>query len=133
MRTWPTWLAVFLTCATAIGLAAAARHWLIEPAGLSQRCDAGLTDAWCSVRWWVIEAFVQQRIGWFALTLALLASIGARRDLAAVALFAACAGLVLYSTELCAPAALLALLVLVRRRPATLAASSSNSAQNARA
>ncbi len=133
MRAWRTWLALFLTCAAAIGLAAAARHWLIEPVTLSQRCDAGTADAWCSVRWWIIQAFVQQRIGWFALTLALLASIGGRRGVAAVALFAACAGLVLYSTELCAPAALLALLVFARRRPATLAASSSNSVQNASA
>lgn len=133
MSAWRTWLALFLTCTAAIGLAAAARHWLIEPVSLSQRCDAGLADAWCAVRWWTIQAFVQQRIGWFALTLALLASIGARRGVAAVALIAAGAGLVLYSAELCAPAALLALLVFARRRPATLAASSSNSAQNASA
>ena len=133
MSTWRTWLALFLTCTAAVGLAAAARHWLIEPVTLSQRCDAGLADAWCSVRWWIIQAFVQQRIGWFALTLALLAGIGARRGVAAVALIAACAGLMLYGTELCAPAALLALLVFARPRPATLAASSSNSAQNASA
>ena len=133
MKTWRTWLAVFMTCTAAIGLAAAARHWLIEPVSLSQRCDAGLAGTWCSVRWWIIQAFVQQRIGWFALTLAILASVLSRRDAAAVALIAACIGLVLYSTELCAPATLLALLVFARRRPATLAASSSNSAQNASA
>ena len=133
MRIWRTWLALFLTCTAAIGLAAAARHWLIEPVSLSQRCDAGSAGTWCSVRWWIIQAFVQQRIGWFALTLAILASVLSRRDAAAVALIAACIGLVLYSTELCAPATLLALLVFARRRPATLAASSSNSAQNASA
>ena len=133
MRAWRTWLAVLLTCGTAIGVAAAARHLLVEPAELAARCDAGLADAWCALRWWIIETFVQQRIGWFALILALVASVGAWRSLAALALFAACAGLVLYSTELCAPAALLALLVLVRRRPPTVAAKPSNSAQNASA
>lgn len=133
MKAWRTWLGIVLICAIAIGLAAAARHWLIEPAALGARCDAGLADTWCSVRWWTIQAFVQQRIGWFALILALLASVGAWRGVAAVALFAACAGLVLYSTDLCAPAALLALLVLLRKRPATVAASTSNSAQKASA
>ena len=133
MRAWRTWLAVLLICSTAIGAATAARHLLVEPAELAARCDAGLADAWCALRWWIIETFVQQRIGWFALILALVASVGAWRSLAALALFAACAGLVLYSTELCAPAALLALLVLVRRRPPTVAAKPSNSAQNASA
>lgn len=133
MKAWRTWLAIVLLCAIALGLSAAARHGLIEPAELAARCDAGLADAWCSVRWWTIQIFVQQRIGWFALILALAAGVGAWRGMAAVALFAACMGLVLYSTELCAPAALLALLVLVRKRAATVAAKPSNSAQNASA
>lgn len=133
MKAWRRWLALALLCAIALASAAAARHGLIEPAEFGARCDAGLVDAWCTVRGWIIEAFVQQRIGWFALILALLASISAWRGVAMVALFAACMGLVLYSTELCAPAALLSLLVLVRKRPAAVAAKPSSSAQNANA
>ena len=133
MKAWRTWLAITLICAVALGSAAAARHGLIEPAELAARCDAGAADAWCFLRGWIIKAFVQQRIGWFALILALLASVGAWRGLAMVALFAACMGLVLYSTEPCAPAALLALLVLLRKRPPAVAAKPSSSAQNASA
>ena len=105
---------VVLICATALALAAAARHGLIEPADVTARCDGGAKEAWCSVRAWIIQAFVNQRIGWAALTLAVIATVTGWRSVAGAALFVACAGLILYTTELCAPAALLAMLVFVR-------------------
>ena len=118
---------VVLIGATALALAAAARHGLVEPADMTARCDGGAPDAWCSVRAWTIQAFVNQRIGWVALALAVVATVTGWRSLAAAALFAACAGLILYTTELCAPAALLALLVFAREgQPAAAAKTSSN-------
>lgn len=112
-----TVLTVVSVCATALTLAAAARHGLVEPADITARCDGGAQDAWCTVRAWTIQAFVNQRLGWAALVLAVIATWTARRSVAAAALFVACAGLILYTTELCAPAALLALLVFVRSAP----------------
>ena len=105
---------VVLIGAAALALAAAARHGLIEPADVTFRCDGGARDGWCSVRAWTIQAFVHQRIGWAALALAAIATLTGWRILAGAALFVACAGLILYTTELCAPAALLAMLVFVR-------------------
>ena len=118
-----------LICATALALAAAARHGLIEPADVTARCDGGAKDGWCSVRAWIIQAFVNQRIGWAALTLAVIATVTGWRSVAGAALFVACAGLILYTTELCAPAALLAALVFAREGKAAVAANISKSAQ----
>lgn len=127
------WLAAVLICTIALALAAAARHWLIEPAQVSARCDAGAADLWCVIRAWTIQSFVHQRIGWFALGAACVATVTAWRSMAGLALFAACAGLVLYTAALCAPAALLALLVLVREGQPAGAASTSSKPQNASA
>ena len=77
---WPaapllTLLLPALAGATAMALALAARHWLIEPAHLTAHCDGGARDFWCAVRFWVIQTFVHQRIGWWALALAAFASV----------------------------------------------------------
>ena len=129
MTFWRTAAVVVLTCAIALTLAAALRYGLIEPADVTARCDGGALDAGCSLRAWTIQTFVHQRIGWAALALAVVATLGAWRRVAAVALFAACAGLVLYTTELCAPAALLAALVFVRSRKPQVPAKTSSTAQ----
>ncbi len=120
-------------CIAALGLAALARHRLIEPADMTAYCDGGAGGSLCVLRAWIIQAFVHQRIGWFALALAVLATATAWRSVAALALFSACAGMVLYTTELCAPAALLAALVFVRDGQAAAAASTSNNAQYTKA
>ena len=130
MKSWRGWLAAALTCLVALALAAAARHWLIEPATVSARCDAGAADGWCVVRAWTIQLFVHQRIGWGALGLALIAYATGWRGAAWPALLAGCAGFVLYTAELCAPAALLALLALVRPPKTATPASMINSPQN---
>ncbi len=116
MTFWRNAAFVVLTCAIALALAAAARYGLVEPADVTARCDGGAQDVWCRLRSWTIQSFVHQRIGWAALALALVATLGAWRSVAVVALVAACASLVLYTTELGAPAALLAVLVFVRQR-----------------
>ena len=119
---WPaapllTLLLPALACATALALALAARHWLVEPAHLTAHCDGGAPEFWCAVRFWVIQSFVHQRIGWWALALAVFALVvpnrGAALAAAALALFAGSGALVLYTAELGAPAALLAALVFV--------------------
>ena len=129
MRLWRTAVAVVLICAMALALAAAARYGLIEPADVTARCDGGAKEALCTVRAWIIQAFVNQRIGWVALALALFATVTGWRIAAGAALFVACAGLILYTTELCAPAALLAALVFAREGKAAVAANISSSAQ----
>ena len=117
MTGWRGVSAIVLMAVTALALAAAVRHGLIEPADVTARCDGGATDILCLVRAWTIQSFVHQRIGWAALGLALVATVTGWRSVAAIALFAACSGLILYTTELCAPAALLALLVFIRKTP----------------
>ena len=129
MTLWRTVAIVVLTGAIALALAAALRYGLVEPADMTAHCDAGAPDAWCRLRAWTIQSFVHQRIGWAALALALIATVGAWRSVAALALFTASGGLVLYTTALSAPAALLALLVFVRRRPAQQPANVSSTAQ----
>ena len=130
MKTWRLAALIVLGCAAAFAMAAAARHWLIEPAAMGARCLTGADEVWCLARGWTIEAFSQQRLGWCALGLAILATLGAWPGLAAIALFAACLGLVLYSTDPSAPAALLALLVFAREPGPAAAASASNNPQN---
>jgi apolipoprotein N-acyltransferase len=131
MKGWRAALVVIMVCGTALALAAAARHGLIEPADVSARCDNGGRDAWCSVRAWIIQAFVHQRIGWAAWALAVLATVTAWRGVAGIALFLACAGMILYTTELSAPAAVLALLVFVRAVRNGQAAAPANASSNA--
>jgi hypothetical protein len=108
-------LLLVLWCALALGLAALARYGLVEAGPVTAHCDAGGAGWRCTLRSAVIQAFILQRLGWTALGLAVLAWCISSRSLAAIGLFAACSGLVLYSAELCAPAALLSALVLVPR------------------
>ena len=129
MTGWRTALSLVLIGATALAMAAGARYGLIEPADIAARCGSGAQEVWCTVRFWIIQAFVNQRIGWVALGLAALATVTAWRSVAGAALFVACAGLILYTTELCAPAALLAVLVFVRERKPAAHASAIKSAQ----
>ena len=133
MSAWRSVAHPVLICMAALGLAALARHRLIEPADMTAYCDSGAGGTLCIWRAWIIQAFVHQRIGWFALALAVLATMTAWRSLAALALLSAGAGMVLYTTELCAPAALLAMLVFVRDGQAAALESTSNKEQYTKA
>jgi small-conductance mechanosensitive channel len=103
---------------SALALAAALRHQLIEPVHLTTYCDGGAASGWCTLRAWVIQAFVHQRIGWFSLGIAVLSSITNWRPLAALAIVSSCSGMVLYTADLCAIALVLSALVFVRDSPA---------------
>ena len=128
MNAWRRAATAIAVCALAFSLAAAARYLLIEPSRITFQCDGGSREAWCTVRSWIIQAFVHQRIGWVALAFATVALLTGWLWMASIALFVSCAGLILYTTELCAPAALLALIAVVRQGNNTTAASSKSSA-----
>jgi hypothetical protein len=105
------WFGIALWCGLSLVAAAFVRYTWIEAVDVAARCDAGVGGFVCTLRAWIIQAFVHQRLGWAALGAAALAFAFTSPWLAGMALFLACSGLVLYSTELSAPAALLAALV----------------------
>jgi hypothetical protein len=100
--------------AACLALALAARYRLVEPAALTAACEPDPWQGSCALRSLVVETFLQQRIGWVALVGAIVATVSRSLRIAGFALAAGCAGMVLYSTQLAAPAALLAALVIVR-------------------
>lgn len=112
-----------LIATAAVASACAVRYGLVEPAAMPAACDGAVTPLWCVPRWLAIQAFLDARLGWFALVTALLATLTRGRWIATVALAAAGAGLVLYSAGLAAPAALLAALVLAAPRVPAASAS----------
>jgi hypothetical protein len=106
---------LLLVVVSALALAMWARHGWVEPADLTARCDTAPWDsALCAARSTVVQIFANQRLAWTALALAAMAALWRSREVALVALALGCAGLVLYSAGLSAPAVLLAALVLVR-------------------
>lgn len=112
-RRWP-WLAPAVVMLGALALASLVRYRLVEPAELTALCAAAPREtAECVLRSVAVQAFVNQRIGIAALACALAALLTRRRALALPALAAAGLGLVLYSTDWAAPAALLAALALL--------------------
>jgi hypothetical protein len=122
VRQFWVWLGVALLCGLSLLLAAYVRFNWIESSTVAAPCDAGASSMVCTLRAWIIQAFVHQRLGWAALALAALAYAVASPWLAGAALFLGASGLVLYSTQLCAPAALLAALVFANvGQPATAA------------
>lgn len=108
-------VAPFIALSAALLLASLARYRLVEPAALTALCDAMPWDSTtCIVRSLTVQAFADGRLGMLALALAVLALLTRWRTLGLIALAAAGAGLVLYSTRWAAPAALLAGLALLR-------------------
>lgn len=120
------WLGVALWCGVSFLVAAYARFKWVEAHEVAAHCDAGASSVLCTLRTGIIQAFVHQRLGWAALGLAAAAYVFKSAWAAGLALFLACAGLVLYATELSAPAALLAALVFARAGQAATAAKLSN-------
>jgi hypothetical protein len=108
------WCGVALWCGLSLLAAAFVRYTWIEAVAVAAHCDAGAGGLVCTLRAWIIQAFIHQRLGWAAIVLAALAYAFSSVWAAGAALFLACAGLVLYSTELSAPAALLAALVFAK-------------------
>ncbi len=108
------WTVALTVAALALGLSAALRFRVVEPAQVSAFCGAvGSADPLCALRALVVTMFSQQRLGWLALALALLALWTRRRAIGLSALATACAGLMLYCARPAAPAAVLATLALL--------------------
>ena len=117
----PAWahamVAPLLLAALAIALAGAARFAWVESHAMAAACDAAAWQRGCVGRSLVIQSFVEQRLAWFSWVFAVAATVLRARWAAALALVVGAAGLVLYCTELAAPAVLLALLVFARPGP----------------
>jgi hypothetical protein len=110
-------VAALAIAGTAVVLAATARFTLVESPAMAAACDAEPWQSGCGLRTLVIRSFVEQRIGWGALVVAVAATLMRRRDLAGLALAAGGAGAVLYAAGPSVPAALLGLLVFARPSP----------------
>lgn len=104
---WPAALAMLL--------AALLRYFVVEPEAIAHACQPDPWSGLCAARSLLIQSFLGQRIGWAALLVALAALILRRRGVARLALALAGVGLVLYSPEPAAAAAVASLLVLARR------------------
>ena len=111
------WIAALIAVG---GLALIAAHYvrygLVEPASVGAFCEAAVTDVGCRIRGAIIALLSEQRLGWLAITVAVLALIFGVQTLGWIAWFLACSGFVLYHAELAAPALLLAGVALVRSR-----------------
>lgn len=111
-----------LLCAASFGLGYWIRYDFVEPEAMGAACERG-NPWWCPLRTGFIMFTELNGFGWLALLLALgglLALIrrspGVARLLAVVALIAAGFGMILYNNTMAVPAAVIALLCLIRAR-----------------
>lgn len=91
------------------------RYAVLEAGVLPAECAPRLADGlsgWCLVKWMLVQAFVQQRLGWASLILGVGAFLSRRQPLAWGGWLCGIAGLVLYSFDYAAVGAMLSLLVL---------------------
>lgn len=101
-----------------LGYALYMRYLGIEQSSVGLACDAGLQTWLCASRRIVIALFTNSVFGIAALLIAALNLLRPSLVLFAVALAAACFGLVFYNTQLSALAVALLILSLARRAPA---------------
>lgn len=93
------------------------RYGLLENGVLPRDCSAESASLWlCGFKTVLVQSFLHQRLGWFALGCGVLAFALSCRRLAWCGWLAGIAGLVLYSYDYAAVGTLLALLVLIRPR-----------------
>jgi len=101
----------------AIGYALYMRYLAVEQSSVGLACQAGLNTWLCFTRQVTIVLFTYSVFGWFALTVAALNLLRPTLVLFAIALAAACCGVVLYNVGLSSLAAGLLVLSLARRAP----------------
>lgn len=97
-----------------------ARYGLLESGFLPAGCGAASdwqAGGWCSLKWLLVQMFINQRLGLTSIICATLAFVLRARWLALAGWLCGLAGLVLYNYDYAAPGALLALLVLLRVLP----------------
>jgi hypothetical protein len=100
-----------------IGYALYMRYLAVEQSTVGLACQAGLNTWLCSTRQITIVLFTYSVFGWFALIVSALNLLRPSVVLCAVALAAACCGVVLYNAGLSALAAGMLVLSLARRAP----------------
>jgi hypothetical protein len=100
-----------------IGYALYMRYLTVEQSSVGLACQAGLNTWLCFTRQVTIVLFTYSVFGWFAVVVAALNLLRPTLVLFAVALAAACCGVVLYNIGLSALAAGLLVLSLARRAP----------------
>jgi hypothetical protein len=109
------WLLIVGFCA--IGYALYMRYLAVEQSSVGLACQAGLNTWLCFTRQVTIALFTYSVFGWFALIVAALNLLRPTLVLFAVALAAACCGLVLYNVGLSSLAAGLLVISMARRAP----------------
>ncbi|MBL8376672.1 MAG: hypothetical protein JNM79_02280 [Burkholderiales bacterium] len=117
MNLWRTWGGPLATAFGALAVASWLRFGWIENGGLAALCSA---QNECLIKTAVVASFTDQRVGWAALLIALVALATRRGALAYVTLALACAGLMLYGAGPAAPALWIAVLLLVGAWPKAL-------------
>ena|SRR5262245_11485303 len=109
------WLLIVGFCS--IGYALYMRYLAVEQSSVGLACQAGLNTWLCFTRQVTIILFTYSVFGWFALIVATLNLLRPTLVLFALALAAACCGLVLYNVGLSSLAVGLLVLSLARRAP----------------
>ena len=109
------WLLIVGFCS--LGYALYMRYLAVEQSTVGLACQAGLNTWLCVTRQVTIALFTYSVFGWFALIVAALNFLRPTLILFAMALAAACCGVVLYNVGLSALAAGLLVLSLARRAP----------------
>jgi hypothetical protein len=111
-----------LACAAGFGAGWAIRYRFVEPEALGAACERG-EPWWCPLRTGFIMFTQWNGFGWLSLALALAAVLaliggrgGAGRAAAWAGLVAAGFGMILYNNTMSTPAAVIALLCLIRAR-----------------
>ena len=92
--------------AIALVVALLLRYLVVESTDLALHCDIHRWEGWCGVRTALVLSFFRQDLGWVALVLSLLACWRQSLLMARLLLALAVAGLILYSYEPAAVAAL---------------------------
>ena len=109
------WLLIVGFCS--IGYALYMRYLAVEQSTVGLACQAGLNTWLCLMRQMTIVLFTYSVFGWFALIVAALNFMRPSLVLFAVALAAACCGVVLYNVGPSSLAAGLLVISLARRVP----------------
>ena len=109
------WLLAVGFCS--IGYALYMRYLAVEQSTVGLACQAGLNTWLCVTRQITVVLFTYSVFGWFALIVAALNLLRPSLILFAVALAAACSGVVLYNVGLSSLAAGLLVVSLARRAP----------------
>ncbi len=111
-----------LVCAASFVAGYAIRYQFVEPEAMGAACERG-NPWWCPLRTGFIMFTEMGGFGWLSLLLAVIAiavlakgGVKGARWIAVIAMIAAGLGMILYNNTVSVPAAILALICLIRAR-----------------